>query len=94
MEEKKLGCLFILILFKLNWIEIGLDIFFQICLEMRIWLNRIMKKGKKNWLMKIYEFSGFFFSFSRMLMKMMKKLRGAEDEEKKRKRIYGVPLLP
>jgi len=53
-----------------------------------------MKKGKKNWLMKIYEFSGFFFSFSRMLMKMMKKLRGAEDEEKKRKRIYGVPLLP
>jgi len=51
---------FLQIELKWDWI-----FFLQICSETRIWkkLNRIMKKGKKNWLMKIYEFSGFFFSF-------------------------------
>lgn len=42
-------------------------------------LDRIMKKGKKNWLMMIYEFLDFFFLFKNVDeddMKMMKKLRG------------------
>jgi len=52
-----------------------------------------MKKWKKNWLMKIYGFSGYFLIFFINVgeddMKMMKKLRG-KDEEKENKSYVVV----
>ena len=50
------------------FVKLKVMLFHFLISEMRIWkkLNRMMKKmkkGKKNWLMKIYGFSGFLFVY-------------------------------
>lgn len=47
-------------------------------------LDRIMKKGKKNWLMMIYEFLDFFFLFKNV-DEDDEEVEGENDEEKEKK---------